>query len=76
MRIDPDGRVLIAMPGIGGLEALRTLRARNVSLPALLITTNPNAPLRRAAKAAGVPIVEKPLICDALVQSIREALAV
>jgi FixJ family two-component response regulator len=64
------------LPGIGGLQALQALRARNVDLPALLITTNPNAPLRKAAMAAGVPIVEKPLICDALVQSIREALAV
>lgn len=64
------------LPGIGGLAALKILRERQVSTPALLITTNPNPMLRRAAKAAGVPIVEKPLVCDALVQSIREALAV
>jgi FixJ family two-component response regulator len=63
------------LPGIGGLQALQLLRARHVYLPALLITTNPNAILRRAAKAAGVPIVEKPLVCDALVDSIRAALA-
>ncbi|WP_374470027.1 response regulator transcription factor [Phenylobacterium sp.] len=62
------------LPGIGGLEALARLRGRAVGLPALLITSNPKAATRRAAAAAGVLIVEKPLICDELTGSIRAAL--
>jgi hypothetical protein len=50
------------------------LRRRNVTLPALLITTNPNRSLRNAARAADVPIVEKPLLGDTLLRSIRAAL--
>jgi len=63
------------LPGISGLQALAQLRGRKVNLPALLITSNPKPATRAAAAAAGVPIVEKPLLCDALSGSIRAALA-
>lgn len=63
------------LPGITGMEALRQLRERKVTLPAILITSHPKPDLRAAAAAAGVPIVEKPLIGDALMTSIRRALA-
>lgn len=63
------------LPGMSGLNALDQLRRRNVALPALLITSHPQAALRRAAEHAGVPIVEKPLLGDTLVRSIRAALA-
>ncbi|RAK62794.1 response regulator [Phenylobacterium kunshanense] len=62
------------LPGISGMEALRQLRQRDVTLPAILITSHPKPDLRAAAAAAGVPIVEKPLIGDALMTSIRRAL--
>ncbi|HEY8616327.1 response regulator transcription factor [Phenylobacterium sp.] len=62
------------MPGIGGLAALARLRGRQVALPALLITSNPKRAVRQAAAAAGVPIVEKPLVGDALSGWIRAAL--
>lgn len=62
------------LPGISGLDALGQLRRRDVSLPAILMTSNPNAALRAAAKAAAAPIVEKPLIGDALTVAIRDAL--
>lgn len=62
------------LPGISGLQALAQLRGRQVGLPALLITSNPKPATREAAAAAGVPIVEKPLLCDALSGSIRAAL--
>lgn len=62
------------LPGITGLEALRQLRGRKVDLPALLITTNPGPATRLAASAVGVPIVEKPLLGDGLLTSIRLAL--
>lgn len=63
------------LPGISGMETLRQLRQREVTLPAILVTSHPKPDLRAAAAAAGVPIVEKPLIGDALMTSIRRALA-
>lgn len=73
----PAGGCLVLdekLPGVGGLATLGQLRARNVELPALLITSHPNPALRAAAAKAGVRIVEKPLLGDALVESIRSAM--
>lgn len=63
------------LPGISGLNALGQLRRRGVRLPAMLITSNPSPATRDAAAAAGAPIVEKPLLGDALLEPIRAALA-
>lgn len=62
-----------ALPGIDGLQLLRALRARSINLPAIIITTQPNRMLRAAAAAAGVPIVEKPLISNALILMVQRA---
>ena len=62
------------LPGISGLDALAQLRRRDVTLPAILMTSHPNPAVRAAAKAAGTPILEKPLIGDALSNAIRAAL--
>lgn len=63
------------LPGMDGLSLLEHLRASGVRLPAILITTNPRALLRDRAAAAGVPIIEKPLLTDALLTTVRQALA-
>ena len=63
------------LPGISGLDALLTLRARHVTLPAILMTSHPDRVLRSAARDAGVPILEKPLLGDALTLAIRAALS-
>jgi len=63
------------LQAMSGLETLSVLRRREVSLPAILITSHPQPQLRMAARAAGVPIVEKPLIGDGLLTAIRGALA-
>jgi FixJ family two-component response regulator len=63
------------LKGMSGLATLNVLRRREVTLPAILITSNPQPQLRMAAKAARVPIVEKPLMGDGLVTAIRVALA-
>lgn len=63
------------LPGITGLNALRQLRLRGVDLPAMLITSNPSPATRDAAAEARAPIVEKPLLGDALLEPIRAALA-
>ena len=62
------------LPDTDGLSLLAALRNRAVRLPAVLITTNPSASLRRRAAAVDVPIVEKPLLGNALVDAIRTAL--
>lgn len=63
------------LPGMSGLALLTALRARNVAAPAILITSNPTAALRREARAAGVEIVEKPLLDGVLASKVREAVA-
>ena len=63
------------MPDMSGLDLVASLRARHVALPAILTTTNPNAAVQRRAADAGVPVVEKPLLGDALSRHIRAALA-
>lgn len=62
------------LPGISGFDALLKLRARQVMLPAILMTSHPDRALRLAARNAGVPILEKPLLGDALTLAIRAAL--
>lgn len=63
------------LPGMDGIALLDRLRAAGICLPAILITTNPRAALRNRAAAAGVPIIEKPLLTDALLTAVRTALA-
>ncbi len=56
-----------------GLQLLDALRQRGVTMPAILITTNPGPHLRVRAAAASVAIVEKPLIGNTLLDTIRRA---
>src|SRR5688572_17916148 len=37
------------MPGMNGLDLISTLRARNLTAPAILITSHPNSALRERA---------------------------
>lgn len=60
--------------GTDGLDLLRQVRGRKISAPAILITTHPTAALRERAAIAGVPIVEKPLFGNTLIDSVRRAL--
>jgi len=63
------------MPDMDGLDLIAELRTRNLTAPAILITSHPNAAVREQAAAAGVPIVEKPLLDFALMDSVRRSLA-
>ena len=63
------------MPGIAGLDLIGKLRAQSVLAPAILITSHPTAELARRAADANVPIVEKPLLGNALMERIRDACA-
>jgi len=63
------------LPATSGLELIAKLRDQNISVPAILITSQPNAALKARAAVAGIPIVEKPLLGNALVEQIRQACA-
>ena len=63
------------MPGMSGMEVISALRGRNVSAPAILIISQPNRVLSARAAEAHVPIIEKPLLNNALVDKIREVCA-
>jgi len=61
------------LPGINGLDLIAVLRGRGLHLPAILMTSHPGPLLRERARAAGVAIVEKPLLGQALNDAIRTA---
>jgi two-component system, LuxR family, response regulator FixJ len=62
------------MPGMSGLELIEKLRHRLIAAPAILIISQPSAALSARAATAQVPIVEKPLLGNTLLDRIREAL--
>jgi two-component system response regulator FixJ len=61
------------MPEMTGMELIDRLRQRQVLTPAVLIVSHSNAALSARAAKARVPIVEKPLLGNALLDRIREA---
>ena len=61
------------MPGMNGLEVIAKMRDRHISAPAILIISQPSVRLTARAARSHVPIVEKPLLENTLVDKIREA---
>lgn len=59
------------LPGINGLDLISLLREREVTVPAILITSPPSPALATQAEMMGIPVVEKPLLGDALIDAIR-----
>ena len=62
------------MPGMNGLDLVSALRARRIDTPAILITSHPNQWLRDRAAAAGIPIIEKPLL-NSLLDHVRRTIS-
>lgn len=62
------------LPGLNGLELLARLRARGVTSPAILITTS-NRAVAALAAAAGVAVIEKPLLGPTLMDEVRRMTA-
>lgn len=54
------------MPGLDGLEVVRRLRALDPLVPVILITGHPDLDIRTRARVAGVPLIEKPFVSEAL----------
>ena len=66
----------VRMPEMNGLELVRRLRERGCQLPVIIITGHGDVPLAIEALRAGVKdFVEKPFDDEALIASIRSALA-
>jgi two-component system C4-dicarboxylate transport response regulator DctD len=66
----------IRMPGIDGLQLLEQLHGRDKDLPVLLITGHGDVPLAvQAMRAGAYDFLEKPFASDALLDSVRRALA-
>ena len=59
------------LPRMSGLDLLERLRAIGIEAPSILITTHPSRETRARAAAAGVEIVEKPLLDNQLSQKAR-----
>ena len=64
------------MPAMNGFDVLRSLRRRQITAPAILITARSDETLVGRAVAAGFArVVEKPHLEDELVRAIRELTA-
>lgn len=61
--------------GADGLDLLEGLRARGVATPAIVISTSNNSGFRRRIAAAGGEWIEKPLLSDALIATVRRIAA-
>ena len=63
------------LPGMDGLEILARVRARGLTMPAVLLTSHATPDVQARARAAGVwLLLEKPIMDDALVSAIAKLL--
>ena len=62
------------LPGMNGLDVVAALRKERIAAPVILITSHPTNILQERAARAGVPIVEKPLLGNALIDRVRDAI--
>lgn len=59
------------MPRMTGLELVAALRKQGIEVPAVLISGHVTPALIRQAMGAGVPVIEKPNLGNALIEIVR-----
>jgi CheY-like chemotaxis protein len=62
------------IPATSGLDLIAQLRDQHFTAPAILIASHPGLSLRERAEKAEVPIVEKPLLGNGLLDKIRDVI--
>jgi two-component system response regulator FixJ len=63
------------LPGMSGLELIAIMRRQQIAAPMILITSNPTIIVRERAAREGIPIVEKPLLGNALLERVQDVIA-
>jgi two-component system response regulator FixJ len=63
------------IPRVHGLQLIAIMRKRGVDTPVVLTSSNATPALTRQASAAGIAIIEKPFLGNALIESIRSVIA-
>ena len=61
------------LPRMNGLDLIGALRKQRAGLPVVLMTTHPTPKMREIAAREAIPIVEKPLLGNMLIESIWQA---
>ncbi|MGE5261011.1 MAG: response regulator FixJ [Actinomycetota bacterium] len=65
----------VRMPGMSGIDLLKTLREKSFSMPAIVITGHGDVPLAvEAMKAGAVDFIEKPFEEKELLEAVKRAL--
>ncbi len=65
----------VRMPGMSGIDLLKMLRDKSVSMPAIVITGHGDVPLAvEAMKAGAVDFIEKPFEEEAILSAVKRAL--
>jgi len=59
------------MPVTTGMELIAKLRSKKILTPAILLVSHPNVAVSDRAAKAAIPVIEKPLLGNALVETIR-----
>jgi CheY-like chemotaxis protein len=73
-----DYRLVVSdvfMPGVGGTVLAWHLHQVRPGLPILLVTAFPSPATQADARALGVPLLAKPFVSDALIESVGRLLS-